>query len=298
MRHPGHDTVLPEHLRPRRAGRGLAHDGGVETDDLGAGGPGAGLAGQCPFTIDRPVMRQRWERLTFLHWAFEPAVVQRLLPEGLQVDTFGGAAWVGLVPFFMHVATGGDHGAPGVSDFCETNVRTYVRDGDGRAGIWFFSLDAARLSAVAVARATYRLPYFWSSMRVAERDGQMAYICRRRWPGPRSAASRVRISIGDRFGADELGERDHFLTARWVLFSSSGTWHRLARRAARALLVPAPAPAPATSKLYFVQLRIAGSGVRRGKAELSRGGQTHPATAPAGRHRSSHGGNEGAEAFG
>ena len=38
------------------------------------------LQGTCPFTIDRPVMRQRWERLTFLHWPFEPADVQRLLP--------------------------------------------------------------------------------------------------------------------------------------------------------------------------------------------------------------------------
>ncbi len=106
-----------------------------------------------------------------------------------------------------------------------------VRDGDGRAGIWFFSLDAARLSAVSVARATYRLPYFWSAMRVAERDGQdglhlagwpaagPAICCQ---PGCGSASTAG-------FGADELGERDHFLTARWVLFSSSGTWHRLAR---------------------------------------------------------------------
>ena len=31
-----------------------------------------------------------------------------------------------------------------------------------RAGIWFFSLDAARLGAVVTARATYRIPYFWS----------------------------------------------------------------------------------------------------------------------------------------
>ena len=38
--------------------------------------------GTCPFTIDRPVMRQRWERLTFLHWPFEVAAVQRLLPPG------------------------------------------------------------------------------------------------------------------------------------------------------------------------------------------------------------------------
>ena len=58
-----------------------------------------GALGTCPFTIDRPVMRQRWERLTFLHWPFEAADVQRLVPGGLENETFGGAAWVGLVPF-------------------------------------------------------------------------------------------------------------------------------------------------------------------------------------------------------
>jgi hypothetical protein len=63
--------------------------------------------GTCPFTVDRPIMRQRWERLTFVHWAFEPAAVQRLLPDGLRVDTYDGAAWVSLVPFFMRVATPG-----------------------------------------------------------------------------------------------------------------------------------------------------------------------------------------------
>jgi hypothetical protein len=39
-------------------------------------------------------------------------------------------------------------------------------------------------------------------------------------------------------------------------------------------------------------------GVRREKAALSSGCKTHPATAPAGSNRSSHGGNEVAEAFG
>ena len=60
-------------------------------------------------------------------------------------------AWVGLIPFFMVVATAGDRTAPWVSRFPETNVRTYVRDSDGHVGIWFFSLDAARFGAVAVA---------------------------------------------------------------------------------------------------------------------------------------------------
>ncbi|MGO9294416.1 MAG: DUF2071 domain-containing protein, partial [Streptosporangiaceae bacterium] len=38
--------------------------------------------------------------------------MQRLLPPGLFADTFDGAAWVGLVPFFMHVATSGGRQAP------------------------------------------------------------------------------------------------------------------------------------------------------------------------------------------
>jgi uncharacterized protein YqjF (DUF2071 family) len=194
------------------------------------GGAVAEAPGSCPFTIDRPVMRQRWERLTFLHWPFDVAAVQRLLPPGLEVDEYGGQAWVGLVPFFMRVATAGGANAAWASNFCETNVRTYVRDREGRTGIWFFSLDAARLGAVGVARTTYRLPYFWSSMRVTGRGQQISYTCVRRWPGPRDATSNVRIAIGAPFAPAELDERDHFLTARWILFSVAGRhYYRFAR---------------------------------------------------------------------
>jgi len=185
--------------------------------------------GACPFSIEHPVMRQRWERLTFLHWAFEPAAVQRLLPDGLEADVFDGAAWVGLVPFFMHVATPRGREVPWVSRFCETNVRTYVRDRDGLAGIWFFSLDAARLGAVAVARTTYRLPYFWSAMRIAGASDEIGYRCRRMLPGPRDATSDVMIQIGERYAADEIDARDHFLTARWILFSVAGNRRLIAR---------------------------------------------------------------------
>jgi uncharacterized protein YqjF (DUF2071 family) len=214
----------------RLAGAGLdcrgGHHGVVATSNQVA-------AGSCPFRVDRPVMRQRWDRLTFLHWSFEPSEVARLLPDGLEPDLFDGRAWVGLVPFFMHVATAGGHMLPWVSRFAETNVRTYVRNADGVTGIWFFSLDAARLGAVAVARSTYRLPYFWSSMDV-EISGDQAsgreifYRCHRRLPDP-PASSVTRITIGERISADEVDEREHFLTARWILFSVVGSRHRLAR---------------------------------------------------------------------
>jgi hypothetical protein len=42
---------------------------------------------------------------------------------------------------------------------------------------------------------------------------------------------------------------------------------------------------------------MAAPGVRRAKAALSSGWKSHPAIAPAGSNRSSHGGNEVAEAF-
>ena len=45
----------------------------------------------------------------------------------------------------MRVAAPGGQRAPWLSDFCETNVRTYVVNRAGRPGVWFFSLDASRL---------------------------------------------------------------------------------------------------------------------------------------------------------
>jgi uncharacterized protein len=170
------------------------------------------------------VMEHSWDVLTFLHWRFPAAAVQRLLPEGLTVQQHDGSAWVGLVPFVIEVRPPRLPRAPWVSRFPETNVRTYVTDRTGRTGIWFFSLDAARLGAVVVARTTYRLPYFWDVMDVSVRPGDggedVSYTSFRRWPGPRGAHARVRVRVGERYEPDELRQLDHFLTARWTLFSS------------------------------------------------------------------------------
>ena len=105
--------------------------------------------------------------LTFLHWRYPPETVQALLPDGLEVETFDGVAWVGLIPFLMdRVRPRWLPPVPWLSRFPETNVRTYVRGPDGRTGIWFFSLDAARLPAVLAARVGFGLPYYWSEMSV------------------------------------------------------------------------------------------------------------------------------------
>jgi hypothetical protein len=174
-------------------------------------------------------MVQWWDDLTFLHWRYRAEDVQRLLPKGLEVESCDGSAWVGLVPFFLRIGLPGVRPVPWVSRFAETNVRTYVRSADGESGIWFFSLDAARLGAVVVARATYRLRYFWSHVELDRQGTSIRYECRRRWPGPRGTRSLAHVEIGDAYTAAELTELDHFLTARWSLFSAPRSGLRHAR---------------------------------------------------------------------
>ncbi len=165
-------------------------------------------------------MQMGWEQLTFVHWAYDPAEVQRHLPPGLTVQTFDDRAWISLVPFVMRVQFPLVGVVPWLSVFPETNVRTYVTAADGTEGIWFFSLDAGRLAAVLAAQAGYRLPYLWSKMSVAVTSDRTDYRCVRRWPGPRGASSDVSVRIGEPIRADELDERDHFLSARWRLYST------------------------------------------------------------------------------
>ncbi|MEE6257449.1 YqjF family protein [Plantactinospora sonchi] len=173
--------------------------------------------------ISRPAMYHRWDRITFLHWRYPPEVIGSMLPAGLEVETFDGSAWVGLTPFLMReVRAPLVPALPWLSRFPETNVRTYVRDGRGRTGIWFLSLDAARLPAVLAARATYALPYYWSRMSVRVDGERVGYRCRRRWPGPAGVRCDVDVRLGPPLTEEERDPLAHFLTARYRLFTRIG----------------------------------------------------------------------------
>lgn len=162
------------------------------------------------------LLRQRWEDLTFLHWAVEPELVVPLLPAGTRPDTLGGVSYVGLIGFRMvGLGLGRGPGVPYLGTFAETNVRLYSVDDAGRRAVVFRSLDASRLVPVLVARATLGLPYLWSWMRL-DRDGdRLTYRCRRRWPGPAGTTSRMEVRVGERI--TDPTPVDHFLTARWGL---------------------------------------------------------------------------------
>jgi uncharacterized protein len=164
-----------------------------------------------------PFAYQRWQTFTFLHWAYDPADVQRLLPSDLEVHTHDGLAWVGLTPFVLSgFRPPGLPAIPGLSTFPETNLRTYVLNRKGVDGLWFLSLEADELATVLGARALLQIPYYWAAMRV-EAGSTVTYRSRRRWQP--AAGHDIVVEPGSPLADEELTERDHFLTGRWRAFT-------------------------------------------------------------------------------
>jgi len=167
-------------------------------------------------------MRMTWSELLFAHWPIDPAKVARLLPAGVSLDTRDGKAWVGVVPFLMSNVT--PRFCPPIarlSRFLELNVRTYVII-DGKPGVWFFSLDAASRVAVRVARASFNLPYMDAVMSLTPDDsGCVQYQSRRTHRGEPLAEYNATYGANGTYGAAESGSLEHWLTARYCLYSAN-----------------------------------------------------------------------------
>ena len=168
---------------------------------------------------DEPVaLYQKWRNLLFAHWSFPPEVIQKTLPDHLSVDTFHSKAWVGVIPFYMRdVHPRFIPSVPGISDFLELNVRTYVTDQKGRPGVWFYSLDCNQWLAITAARVGYFLPYFDAEMSAEDGpDGLIDYRSRRR-----NAEKQTRFWYTGKGVAHfaEPGTLDFFLIERYLLYT-------------------------------------------------------------------------------
>jgi uncharacterized protein len=161
------------------------------------------------------VMYQSWRLLLFAHWPVPATALRPLVPPPLAIDEMDGTAWVGVVPFLIEDARArGLPALPHVSRFPELNVRTYVRE-NGRAAVYFFSLDAARLSAVVGARSVYRLPYHLADMVIAEEPDAWVRFrsCRRSDRSEFRGQYRATGSVA----TPAAGTLAHFLTERYEL---------------------------------------------------------------------------------
>ncbi len=166
-------------------------------------------------------MRMRWCDLLFAHWTADSAVFRRLIPEGLELDLFDGNAYVGVVPFRMKGVT--HRWVPantGFDAFPELNLRTYVKAGGGKPGVWFFGLDAGQRLAVRVARRFFHLPYFDAKFEINEVGDVTEYSAHRIHCGAPGAAFTATYRPLGAVYRSEKGTLESWLTERYCLYAA------------------------------------------------------------------------------
>ena len=167
------------------------------------------------------IMAQSWHDLLFAHWPMEAAALRPHVPRSLEIDTFNGQAWLGIVPFRMSgVRLRWTPALPGLSAFPELNVRTYV-SAQKKPGVWFFSLDAANAIAVAAARFSFHLPYFTARMKCEENHGWIHYRSERIHRGAPAGVLEGRYRPVGNFFEAQPASLEHFLIERYCLYSAA-----------------------------------------------------------------------------
>ena len=232
------------------------------------------VAVQTPDPIDRisptlapdaqPLMYQNWRHLLFLHWEVPAMELQALLPPGLDLDTYDGIAYIGLIPFTLSgVRPVGIPAMPGLSSFHEVNVRTYVHRNGRDPGVWFFSLDASSMLAVTAARAAYHLPYFHATMQFGASDDPLPTIDFQshrddpRGVMPAHAHVRYRPVEGPVQPAPP-NSLEHFLIERYILYAADES-----KRLYRARVHHQPYPVQRAEVLELDETLIWSAGVKR-----------------------------------
>lgn len=158
-----------------------------------------------------------------MHWEVDPAALRALVHPRLTLDLYEGRAFVGLVPFTMEdIQLAHLPKWPGMTNFHETNVRTYVHKDGADPGVWFLSLDAASRLCVVGARLTYHLPYFFADMSIEEERERRTYRSERAWPGP-AARLEASFTLGEELGAAKPGTLEDFLAERYILYSEKSS---------------------------------------------------------------------------
>lgn len=164
--------------------------------------------------------RQSWLDLLFAHWEMPLDTARSLVPRSLEIDTFDGRTYVGVVPFRMTGVTRRPFPAmPWLSAFPEMNVRLYVRYED-RPGVYFLSLDAGNPVAFWAARTFFHLPYRWSAMRMSgSPEAGFEYSSRRRFSRTKADFYATYRPNGQAFVAQE-GSLEKFLVERYCLYTT------------------------------------------------------------------------------
>ena len=193
-------------------------------------------------------MSQRWEELLLLHWPVEHNKLINLVPSDLELDLFEGRAWISVVGFKLTQLRISPVRWIPWSDFWEINLRTYVRDRNGKKGIWFYSLDSSDLLAVTGARLLYGLPYNFAQAMGDSDSSKIAFQSTRRFPH-QPATSKFEASFPQVQNSENTANSplDQFLLERYRFWSP----RKLSNHSTSAQVIHQPYDAVVTTNAHY-----------------------------------------------
>lgn len=170
-----------------------------------------------------------WRSVGFVHWAYDPDAVARLLPASVAADLYGGRAWAGFQ--FVTVKPGRYRPIGGSlldrllwrhlldlgPALDEARAVVAVVDRFGRPGLWYLSLDTDRRVVGTGLRRWLNLPAYEAETRFSTTDDRIEYWTHR----PDGTTTRLNLTVGPAIAANDL---DRFLTARWRIFLPPRWW--------------------------------------------------------------------------
>jgi hypothetical protein len=184
------------------------------------------------------LLSQSWNDLLFAHFPVDPPLLRGLVPEAMTLDLYDGVAWLTVSPFCTtHMRPSGVPPVPGLSYFPRVNLRTYVtmrdRKGQDKPGVYYFSVDAANLSAVWFGRIWLHMEYWHSKIKVSgatiaarKPEGRSIHFRSQRLHGPKAEAGPVRLEVSytpeGSPATARRGSLDEFLTERYCVYSQHG----------------------------------------------------------------------------
>ena len=130
------------------------------------------------------------------------------------------------MPFWLdRIKIRGVPAIPGLRNFPDLNLRTYVRDRiTGTPGFYCFSVDSSNLLTVAVAHLIYHLPYCIAEMHLEPRsEREFAFYSRRRFSRQPVIFNARYRGLGPTQKTADIrpGSFEYFFTERPCVFSTN-----------------------------------------------------------------------------
>ena len=170
--------------------------------------------------MPKPFLTAEWRYLAMLNYAVDPALLERLVPSGTELDRFDGKTYISLVGFrFLRTRVCGIR-IPFHADFDEVNLRFYVRPkrpGPMRRGVVFIREIVPRFAVAKVAQVAFHENYIALPMRhrIAEpvsEDGRVQVEYGWRHAGKWNS---LQVETAGRPGLADEGSLEQFITEHY-----------------------------------------------------------------------------------